>query len=134
MKKTLLYKRLICGLFSMLIFVLIQYNVLSKADELDIPEEEVIEEPYVVISSADCRVSITSGTATVTTQVEGKSGTIYTSVNVYLEKYTGSSWQSYASWTHSSGSELGSSDSTTVSHGTYRVRMTVYATGFLGSE
>ena len=52
----------------------------------------------------------------------------------YLEKYINGSWQPYTSWSHSDATNVNSSDSISVSSGTYRVWMTVTTQGFLGCE
>jgi hypothetical protein len=105
-----------------------------KAEELDEPVLPVEDMPYEHISRADCGLSISSGTATVTSNVKGESGTTSISVTVYLEYLVNGSWQTYTSWSHSDGINLTSSDSTSVSHGAYRVRMHVTASGSYGTE
>ena len=75
----------------------------ARADEI---ETDVIideEEPYVLVRSASCYVSISSGTATVSSDISGKNGVYSTSLTVYLEKYVSGSWQPYMSWSHSGG-------------------------------
>ena len=106
----------------------------ARADEI---ETDVIideEEPYVLVRSASCYVSISSGTATVSSDVSGKNGVYSTSLTVYLEKNVSGSWQPYMSWSHSGGRTQENTDTTSVSSGTYRVRMSVSATGTDGSE
>ena len=106
-----------------------------NADEIEEPVEIEIDDPYVYVDVANCSLSISSGTATVKSKVTGKDGTSSTSVTVYLEKYTNGSWQSYSSWTHNGGKNQDNTDTTTVTHGTYRVRMYVVATAQgVGSE
>lgn len=54
-----------------------------KADELR----------YQYVSDATCSISITSGTATVVSNVYGKNGTTATSVTVYLERFNNLKWK-----------------------------------------
>lgn len=104
------------------------------ADELD--ENIIIEDddPYVNIVTAYCSLLISSGTANVDSVIEGKNGTTSTSVTVHLEKLVNGSWQQYTSWNHNGGKDQNNQDSTTVSHGVYRVWMSVTAVGADGSE
>lgn len=83
---------------------------------------------YQYVIEAECSISITSGTATVESYINGKSGTTSTSVTVYLESYYNGEWHSYSSWTHTGGRKQENTDTTTVGIGIYRVRMSVTAT------
>lgn len=127
-------KKIAMVLCFIMLFTLFAPIIISKAADLDYPEEDIIEEPYMFVQSANCSVSIISGTATVGTSVDGEYGTYYIDVTVYLEKRIDGEWQTVNYWTHSSGSNLTSSDTTSVSHGTYRVRMTVTAYNIGGCE
>ena len=119
----------------MFVFCLINPIITINADEIEEPVEDETEEPSVYTDDANCFLSISSGTATVSSYVRGKNGTSSTCVTVYLEKYTNGSWQVYTSWTHNGGKDQDNTDTTTVSHGTYRVRMYVVATAQgVGSE
>ena len=89
-----------------------------KADELR----------YQYVSDATCSISITSGTATVGSNVYGINGTTSTSVTVYLESYYNGEWHSYSSWTHTGGKKQENVDTTNVGIGIYRVWMSVTAT------
>lgn len=107
---------------------------IARADELDFPVEEDLEQPYTYVSCASCSLSISSGNATISYSIDGKSGTTSTSVTVYLEKLVYGTWNGYTSWSHSGGRNLSGSDSISLNSGTYRVRMSVSATGTDGSE
>lgn len=106
----------------------------ARADELDFPIEEDSEQPYTYVSCASCSLSISSGNATISYSIDGKSGTTSTSVTVYLEKLVYGTWNGYTSWSHSGGRNLSGSDSISLNSGTYRVRMYVSAIGTDGSE
>ena len=103
----------------------------EELDELVLPEDDM---PYEHVLRANCGLSISSGTATVTSNVKGESGTTSISVTVYLENLVNGSWQTYTSWSHSDGIDLTSSDTTVVSHGAYRVKMHVTVSGSYGTE
>ena len=109
-------------------------DIKLSEDVLDEPIEEENEDPYENVSSARCYVSISSGIATVSSEVYGYSGTTSTSVTVYLEKFVAGSWQSYTSWSHNGGQNQSNSDSTSVTSGAYRVWMSVTASGTGGTE
>lgn len=132
MTKKIKYVMSIVGFVFVLLAVLPK-NV-SKADELETPEIIEIDEPYETIDSARCGLYISNGTAYASATVNGKGGTTYIGVTVYLEKYINGSWQPYTSWFYYDTSYVNSSDSISVSSGTYRVRMTVTTQGFLGCE
>ncbi len=108
----------------------------AKASAEEIETDVTIDEddPYVMVWNASCYLSISSGTATVSSSVMGKSGVTSISVTVYLEKFVAGSWQPYTSWSHNDSSSLDSTDYTSVSSGAYRVWMSVGATGTNGSE
>lgn len=132
--KTKNMKKIVMSIICIAVFTLFLKPMVSKADELEEPEEQIIEDEYSTVSSAYCSLSISAGTATVTSSVCGKSGTTSISVTVYLEKLTGGMWHVYTSWSHSDVSDLSSSDSTSVSNGVYRVRMHVEASGDKGTD
>ena len=56
-----------------------------SAEELDTPAIGEIELPYETIRKATCVLSINSGTATVSSVVNGKNGTTSINITVYLE-------------------------------------------------
>ena len=107
-------------------------NVSAEEIETDVIIEE--DDPYELVWNANCSLSISSGTATVSSRIIGKSGVTSTSTTVYLEKNVAGSWQPYTSWSHSGGSEQDNTDSTSVSSGAYRVWMSVTASGPNGTE
>ena len=111
----------------LLMLLLLQPCFCINADELDEPVEPEDDFPYVYVDDANCTLYISSGTAYVTSYFMEQSGAgvSSSSVTVYLEKYIGDSWQTYTSWYHSGGASQNNSDSTSVSHGIYRVRMSV---------
>lgn len=98
-----------------------------KADEFDTPVEIEDDLPYQYVNGVTCQLYISSGTATVISSVEGKSGVSSTSVTVYLEKYENDDWQTCASWNHSGGRNQNNTDTTSVNHGLYRARLSVTA-------
>ena len=99
-----------------------------RAEELDTPIDIGIDLPYEYVRSAGCSISISSGSASISSSVRGDDRTTSTSVTVYLEKLVNGSWQPYTSWSHSGGRNQDNTDTTTVSHGAYRVWMSVTAT------
>lgn len=109
-------------------------NVITRADELEYPIVDEEEDPYEYVNSSLCILSISSGTATVTSEVKGKPDTTSTSVTVYLDQLINGTWHRVTSWSHSGGQNQTNSDSTTVSHGTYKVWMSVTASDGNGSE
>ena len=115
--------------------LLIKPSTWISADELDIPIEIDLDSPYVYAMCASCTLSISSGgTVSVRSLVDGYAGTTSISVTVYLEKLVNGSWQSYTSWSHNGGRSIDNTDSTTVTHGAYRVWMYVTAGNAYGSE
>ncbi|MCR5206579.1 MAG: hypothetical protein K6E47_16240 [Lachnospiraceae bacterium] len=130
------YFLIICVCILSILFVSLGMNpdIKLSADELDEPIEEENEDPFENVSSARCYASISSGIATVSSEVYGYSGTTSTSVTVYLEKFVAGSWQSYTSWSHNGGQNQSNSDSTSVTSGAYRVWMSVTASGTGGTE
>lgn len=133
MKKTLIIS--FVALIAVSLFAIsVKPDVFISADELEYPIDDEGEDSYVYVSDCVCKLSISSGTATVSTEVKGKSGTTSTNVTVYLEKFVAGSWQPYTSWSHSGGKDQNNSDSTSVTSGAYRVWMSVTASGTGGSE
>lgn len=127
MKKSFL-KRLsqyvicICAIF------MIYTNISVSGNEIEEPIEIEEDQPYIVVDDAFCNLSISSsGCASISYNVKGKFENTTSSITVYLEKLVSGSWQSYASWNHIGGKKLQGTDTTGVSHGTYRVWMSVYA-------
>ena len=133
MKKILIMPIVVLLAVAMITFEL-QPNVITSADELEYPVDDEGEEPYVYVSSYRCNLSISSGRATVTSEVKGKSSTTSTSLTVYLDQLINGTWHRVTSWSHSGGKDQSNSDSTTVSHGTYKVWMSVTASDGNGSE
>ncbi len=134
MKKTVLKK---VTLLMSCLFVLsfLQPNLRIVADEIDVPVEIDDDLPYEYVQHASCELSISSGNASVSSLVTGNSTVTSISVTVYLEKYLNDSWQSYTSWYHTGGAIQDNTDSTSVTHGIYRVHMYVsVATSQGGSE
>lgn len=129
-------KKIIVGLVIGLTVSLLSSNVaVVRAEELDEPVIIETDVPYENVSNACCALSITSGTASIRSEVYGEYGTTSTSVTVYLEELVNGSWQSYSSWSHSGSRNLDNTDYCyNLSHGAYRVWMSVYATGLGGSE
>jgi len=128
------YKGIVQILCCFIIFALLQPMTIISAEELDTPAIGEIELPYETIRKATCALSINSGTATVSSVVNGKNGTTSINITVYLEKLVGGTWQPYTSWSHSGSTDIDTTDSTTVSHGAYRVWMSVSATGSNGND
>lgn len=126
------YVMTIVGFVFVLSFIL--PKTVSKADELETPEIIEIDEPYETVDLARCGLYISNGTAYVSATVSGKWGTTYIGVTVYLEKYINGSWQPYTSWSHYDATSVNSSDSISVSSGTFRAWMTVTTQGILGCE
>ncbi|MBR5177420.1 MAG: hypothetical protein IKW90_01310 [Lachnospiraceae bacterium] len=133
MKKLLflLVTLIIGGLFPVSM-LMPETKISAEEIETDVIIDE--DEPYALVRSASCCVSISSGTATVSSSVTGENGVSSTSLTVYLEKFVAGSWQPYMSWSHSGGAVQGNTDSTSVSSGAYRVWMSVTATGTDGTE
>lgn len=88
---------------------------------------------YEYVKKAECSISITSGTATVLSKVNGEIGTNAINITVYVDSYYNGEWHSYNYWTHS-GVNQNNSDTTMVGAGIYRVRMSVTATSGGNSE
>ena len=133
MKKVIIVPVVALLAFSLFIFEM-KPNSITRADELEYPVDDEEEEPYVYVKSSGCDLSISSGTATVTSEVYGKSGTTSTSITVYLDQLINGTWHRVTSWSHSGGKNQDNTDSTTVSHGTYKVWMSVTASDGNGSE
>lgn len=133
MKKILIIYIVVLSAVSLLSFEM-KPNVITSADELEYPADEEGEDSYVYVSNPRCGLTISSGTATVTSKVTGKSGTTSTSITVYLDQLINGTWHRVTSWSHSGGKDQNNTDSTTVSHGTYKVWMSVTASDGNGSE
>ena len=133
MKKVMLLPIVALLAVSMITFEL-KPNVITSADELEYPVDDEGEEPYIYVKSSGCDLYISLGTATVKSEVKGKSGTTSTSITVYLDQLINGTWHRVTSWSHSGGKDQDNTDSTTVSHGTYKVWMSVTASDGNGSE
>ena len=133
MKKLLfLLPTLVIGGLLTISILMPETKISAEEIETDVIIDE--DEPYTLVRSASCYVSISSGTATVSSSVSGENGVSSTSLTVYLEKFVAGSWQPYMSWSHSGGTVQGNTDSTNVSSGAYRVWMSVTASGTGGTE
>ena len=118
----------------LVMFSVVLPRILVSAEEVETPIEIEPDAPYELVDDAYCTLSISSGNASVNSVVIGAAGTTSVSVTVYLEKLVNGSWQPYTSWSHSGGRSIDNTDSTSVSHGAYRVWMSVNATATGGSE
>ena len=98
-----------------------------KADDLENPVQIEDDSPYEFVDTAWCSLSITSGSASVTSAIEGNSKVTSISITVYLERFNNLKWNDTMSWSHSGTSQY-NIDSTNVISGIYRVRMSVTAT------
>ena len=127
-------KNVILCLALMVMMISVQVPTATRAEELDRPEDEIIIESYETVRRATCYLSISSGTATASAEVNGKNGTSNISITVHLEKLVKGSGQPYCSWNHSGGTDVTSTDSVNVTSGAYRVWMSVTASGTSGSD
>ena len=127
-------KNIILSFVVMVMMISVQVPTAIRAEELDRPEDEIIIESYETVRRATCYLSISSGTATASAEVNGKNGTSNISITVHLEKLVNGSWQPYCSWNHSGGTDVTSTDSVNVTSGAYRVWMSVTASGTSGSD
>ena len=127
-------KNVILCLALMVMMISVQVPTAIRAEELDRPEDEIIIESYETVRRAACYLSISSGTATASAEVNGKNGTSNISITVHLEKLVNGSWQPYCSWNHSGGTDVTSTDSVNVTSGAYRVWMSVTASGTGGND
>ena len=74
-----------------------------NAATVTIPDTSIMAENYL---STSAKLSISSGTATVTAQIVGKAGiTTKTSIHAYLQQYKSGNWVTVEDWT-SSGSTI----------------------------
>lgn len=132
MKKNIVRKTII---FLCCIIILSVSNQIIHAEELERPIEDEWDDPYQFVQDTACSLSVVNGTATIHSLVNGNLSTISTSVTVYLEKLVSGSWEPYTSWSHSGGRNLDNTDYCyNLSHGAYRVWMSVSATGLSGNE
>lgn len=91
--------------------------------ELDTPVEEVFVDEYSYTSTVSTTLTISNtGVAKPRAVITGLPGTTTKlSATMYLQKYSGGSWQTVQSWSDSSTSNsLSMSKNQTVSHGKYR--------------
>ena len=107
--KRKMWKSVVVLVCMIMFFPILESGKEIKAEELR----------YQYVNDAECSISITSVTATITSNVYGKSGTTSTSVTVYLESYYNGEWHSYNSWTHTGGKNQENTDTTTVGVGIY---------------
>ena len=133
MKKLLIALYVVCLVVSLATYNL-KNPLYTYADELETPIEQEIDDPYIYVTDSSCYLSISNGTATISSKVYGKSGTTSTSITVYLDKLINGTWHRVTSWSHSGGQNQENTDSTTVSHGTYKVWMSITASDGNGSE
>ena len=127
-------KNVILSFVLMVMIISVQVPTAIRAEELDRPEDEIIIESYETVRRATCYLSISSGTATASAEVNGENGTFNISITVHLEKLVNGSWQPYCSWNHSGGTDVTSTDSVNVTSGAYRVWMSVTASGTGGND
>ena len=132
-------KKNILGIFAVIIsaFLIVSIGIKKEktyAEELEMPVEDEDIDQYEYINNAYCSISISSGSATVSSEVYGYNSTTSTSITVYLDQLVNGTWKRVISWSHSGGQNQTNSDSTTVSHGTYKVWMSVTASDGNGSE
>ena len=127
-------KNVILSFVLMIMIISVQVPTAIRAEELDRPEDEIIIESYETVRRATCYLSISSGTATASAEVNGENGTSNISITVHLEKLVNGSWQPYCSWNHSGGTDVTSTDSVNVTSGAYRVWMSVTASGTSGND
>lgn len=127
-------KNVILSFVLMVMIISVQVPTAIRAEELDRPEDEIIIESYETVRRATCYLSISSGTATASAEVNGENGTSNISITVHLEKLVNGSWQPYCSWNHSGGTDVTSTDSVNVTSGAYRVWMSVTASGTGGND
>lgn len=96
--------------------------------------ENNISPRYTNINQANATLSISSGTANVTTYIAGTAKVTKVTVYAYLQQYTGGTWKTVSSWSQSANSSSTTLQKTvSISSGyTYRVQASCYA--YVGSS
>lgn len=118
-------KKLVSIVFS--VILLISIITPAYAEELDTPVEDPIIEEYQGIRYITSDISISGSSATCYGVVDGRSSYSY-SMTVYLQKLSGSNWNSIASWSATGSGNLGVSLTKTkngLTSGTYRCKVYV---------
>ena len=118
-------KKLVSIVFS--VILLISIITPAYAEELDTPVEDPIIEEYQGIRYITSDISISGSSATCYGVVDGRSSYSY-NMTVYLQKLSGSNWNSIASWSATGSGNLGVSLTKTKSgltSGTYRCKVYV---------
>ena len=118
-------KALLFVVISLTLFSIIIPDSTIKADDLEEPVQTEDDLTYEFVDTAWCSLSITSGSASVTSAVEGNSKATSISITVYLERFNNLNWNDTMSWSHSGTSQY-NIDSTNVISGIYRVRMSMF--------
>ncbi len=118
-------KKLVSILFS----VVLIFSVIAPAyaEDLETPVEDPIIEEYQGIRYITADISISVSSATCYGVVDGRSSYSY-SMTVYLQKLSGSNWNSITSWSASGSGNLGVSLTKTkngLTSGTYRCKVYV---------
>jgi len=114
-------KRFICIAVSL--FTLLAPCFVFASVELDSPVDEVFVDEYSYTSTVSTTLTISNaGVAKPRAVITGLPGTTTKlSATMYLQKYSGGSWQTVQSWSDSSTTNsLALSKSKTVAHGKYR--------------
>lgn len=94
------------------------------AEDMDAPVDEPVVEEYTYVSSINTNLVIRNGNASASVTVSDlKKNTTKIHVKMTLQKKSGASWKSIASWEKTTTSHyLSLSKSRAVSKGTYRVK------------
>lgn len=120
-KNTLKKSAILC--FCMIITVF-GSSVISYAADMDTPIWEEPAEPMEYISSYGGNLSInSSGVATVTGYIRGKSGVSDAYVKVTLQKQVSGTWSNLKAWDDQGGRNAAVEETYTVTGGTYRVKI-----------
>jgi hypothetical protein len=118
-------KKLVSIVFS----VILIFSVIAPAyaEDLETPVEDPIIEEYQGIRYITADISISGSSATCYGVVDGRSSYSY-SMTVYLQKLSGSNWNSIASWSATGSGNLGVSLTKAkngLTSGTYRCKVYV---------
>lgn len=124
-------KKLILSTFLSLTFIfsILGNSFAESVYDLDVPSFDNDITPYATyISSADCNLSITSGSAHIKGIVNGYSNVTKTSVTLKLQQYKNSKWVTIYSWYNSGSRSCSLSKTQPVPKGySYKVYCTVTA-------
>lgn len=109
---------------SMALIIAAPFSMPVFAEDLDTPADEPAVEEYAYVSSINTNLVIRSGNASASVTVSDlKKNTTKIHVKMTLQKKSGASWKSIASWEKTTTSHyLSLSKSRAVSKGTYRVK------------